>query len=282
MKTFLEYFEQRSEVINEALITFGGKSYPKFGNIVIMAGGAGSGKGFIQSKLMGIEGITLDVDRIKELAIGSKKLAKAIKDETGYDIKNFDLKNPENVSTLHTLLSDVYGTIDKHQKKVFVGIHAADPSRKPNLIFDVTLKDIGKLYSIVETANQLGYDKKNIHIVWVMNDVKVAIKQNKERSRTVPENILIGTHTGATTTMAFILNKGEELRKYLDGDIWIAFNKRGVDQTVKTSDKGGMYIVDANYIKVKSSGKAPKKVKELESEIVKKVKSYAPHKSKFE
>ena len=34
--------------LQEALITFGGKPYPKFGNIVILAGGAGSGKGFIR------------------------------------------------------------------------------------------------------------------------------------------------------------------------------------------------------------------------------------------
>ena len=39
--TFLEH-----KSLQEKLITFGKKAYPKFGNVVILAGGAGSGKGF--------------------------------------------------------------------------------------------------------------------------------------------------------------------------------------------------------------------------------------------
>ena len=42
-----EYIEEQYDVLIEKLITFGGKAYPKFGNVVIMAGGAGSGKGFV-------------------------------------------------------------------------------------------------------------------------------------------------------------------------------------------------------------------------------------------
>ena len=48
-----EYISEQYEVLLEKLITFGGKAYPKFGNIVIMAGGAGSGKGFVKDKLVG-------------------------------------------------------------------------------------------------------------------------------------------------------------------------------------------------------------------------------------
>lgn len=47
MRTFTDYFKPLTEaetMLQEALITFGGKAYPKFGNIVILAGGAGSGK----------------------------------------------------------------------------------------------------------------------------------------------------------------------------------------------------------------------------------------------
>lgn len=41
MKSFKDFTS-----LDEALITFGGKAYPKFGQVVILAGGAGSGKGF--------------------------------------------------------------------------------------------------------------------------------------------------------------------------------------------------------------------------------------------
>jgi hypothetical protein len=54
--------------INEALITLANKR-PKYNNIVILAGGAGSGKGFINTNLLGIEGKTFDVDEIKRLGL---------------------------------------------------------------------------------------------------------------------------------------------------------------------------------------------------------------------
>lgn len=50
--------------LNEALITFNKKAYPKFGQVVIMAGGAGSGKGFVKDKLVGVEGMVFDVDEL--------------------------------------------------------------------------------------------------------------------------------------------------------------------------------------------------------------------------
>jgi hypothetical protein len=100
--TFLEH-----KSLQEKLITFGKKAYPKFGNVVILAGGAGSGKGFQLEKLLGIEGKVFDVDHLKQLAIKSEMFAKRIKDETGQDIKNYDLKNPDNVSKLHDVLSSV-------------------------------------------------------------------------------------------------------------------------------------------------------------------------------
>ncbi|UQJ94980.1 hypothetical protein IANJMKHF_00074 [Klebsiella phage CPRSA] len=68
MKSFKQFTES---TLTEALITFGGRAYPKFGQVVILAGGAGSGKGFTLEKLLGIEGITLDVDALKKLVMGS-------------------------------------------------------------------------------------------------------------------------------------------------------------------------------------------------------------------
>ena len=59
-----EYIQNQYDDLLEALITFGGQAYPKFGNVVIMAGGAGSGKGFVKDKLVGVEGFTFDVDAL--------------------------------------------------------------------------------------------------------------------------------------------------------------------------------------------------------------------------
>jgi hypothetical protein len=265
------------EGLFEKLITFGGKAYPKFNQVVIMAGGAASGKGFTQEKLMGIEGIVLDVDHVKKLAIDSTNLAARIKKETGDDIKDFDLKNPDQVARLHQLLSDEFKITKKYDQKVFAGILTAAPDRKPNIIFDVTLKDMSKMARLAVDIQKLGYSKENVHIVWVMNDVHVAIEQNKTRSRTVPIEILVATHEGAALTFKNLMAMGEGARSWADGDWYISFNKIGVDSELAKSENGGSYVVDANYIKVKKKGGTPMKATALDQEIIKKISDYIPN-----
>lgn len=122
----------------------------------------------------------------------------------------------------------------------------------------------------------VGYDKKNIHIVWVVNDIEVAKAQNLTRSRTVPAEILVNTHRGASQTMGDILNMGKTLKRYMDGDIVFAFNKVGVDSALKVSGGGGSFLEDAKYFYVKRQGKPPTPVANLEKDIKAKISSYVP------
>ena len=270
-----ELTESETFELNEKLITFGGKAYPKFGNAVLLAGGAGSGKGFVKDNLMGIEGQVYDVDEVKALALKSDMIKKMAMEATGKDISKFNLKNPNDVSALHTILDEELNVIDKRKLARYAGILMAPVDRKPNLIFDVTLKNLNKLRSISADIESLGYEKINVHLVWVINSYNVAIAQNKERSRQVPEEILMDTHRGAAQTAKDILDMGKDIKKYLDGDVWYAFNKRGVDSTIAKSGKGGSYIKDANYIKVKSAGKGID-AKKVTDEVVKKIAGYVP------
>lgn len=265
-----------STFINEKLMIFGKSSYPKFGHVVILAGGAGSGKGFQSSTLLGIEGKTLDVDELKKLAIGSTKFAAKVKEETGHDLKSLDLKVPENVSRVHEILSSVYNMDKKRESALFASILTAPQDRKPNIIFDVTLKGRSKLESITRNVKELGYDPKNIHIVWVVNKIDVAIEQNKSRDRVVPEEILLDTHEGAAMTMKAILDMGDKLKSYMDGVIYLTFNAVGIDTSVEKSGNGGKYVKDANYIKVKEVGKRQLSSSELGDEVYDKIKSYVP------
>lgn len=262
--------------INEKMMIFGKSSYPKFGNVVILAGGAGSGKGFQKSNLLGIEGKSIDVDALKELAVKSQKFAERVKAETGYDLKSFDMRKPENVSKLHEILSDVYNIVKGNERALFASVLAAAPDRKPNLIFDVTLKSRSKLESITRNVQELGYDKQNIHIVWVVNKIDVAIEQNKNRSRVVPDEILMDTHEGAALTMKNILDMGDGLKKYMDGTIYLSFNAVGVDTTLEKSKSGGKYVKDANYVKVKDQGKPQMSSKEIGDDVYDKIKQYVP------
>lgn len=282
----IKSFRDFSKQIDEALITFGRKAYSKFGQVVILAGGAGSGKGFVLSNLLGIDGKVFDVDALKELAMKSTVFSKRVKDETGRDITKMNLKDPKEVADLHVLLSDVYGLTKNHKNSAYSSILLADPRRKPNLIFDVTLANIKKMEDISRDVQQMGYDKDCIHVVWVMNDIKVAMKQNLDRDRVVPDNILMGTHKGAAISMSKIVSDSEYTQRYMDGDIWIAFNKRGVDsEIVFSSQKGGLkgdktsggsYVLKSNTIKIKEKGKKTKSKDDLPDELFKKIKDYTP------
>ena len=273
-----EYLSEQYEVLLEKLITFGGQAYPKFGNIVIMAGGAGSGKGFIKDKLVGIEGRVFDVDELKTLASKTPIIQKRVKAEFGVELDKLaaNLKDPENVAKLHEIIGDALDLPDRRMQSFYKSILVGSDERKPNIIFDVTLKDLRKLQNITRQVGSIGYDKENIHIVWVVNDIEVAKAQNLKRARTVPTEILINTHRGASNTMQDILNLGKGLSKYMNGDIVFAFNKVGVDSDVVKSGSGGMYVKDANYFYAKRKGKAPIPVKDLDADLKRKIKSYVP------
>lgn len=272
MITFKEHISQ----LDEVAIQFGRKAYPKFGQVVILAGGSGSGKGFISSNLLSIEGKVFDVDEMKRLAIASSVFSSKVKAETGVDLKKLDLRKPDNVSKIHEIIGGLYKVDKKIMSVTNQSVLTAHPDRKPNLIFDVTLKDLAKLESITRNMQIIGYDKKDIHLVWVMNKFDVAVKQNAGRARVVPEEILLSTHEGASLTFAKILSMGGKLNKYMDGDIFIAFNQAKVDSDFVKSDNGGSYIKRADYVHVKEKGKPATKMDDLANEVKSKIKSYVP------
>jgi hypothetical protein len=124
--------------------------------------------------------------------------------------------------------------------------------------------------------------------VWVVNDIEVAKAQNKKRDRVVPTDILVNTHRGASATMNDIVNMGNGLKKYMDGDIVFAFNKVGVDSELVKSGKsgkkigmkgkteGGQYLKDAEYFYVKRKGARAIPVAKLDKQIRMKISKYVP------
>ena len=315
MLTFSNFQEA---VLEEALVTFGGRAYPKFNNIVIMSGGAGSGKGFIKDKLLGIEGMVFDVDYLKKLAQKSRILRRRILDETGIDIslESFSLKDPKNTELLHALIKRKDVELDdRWEKRAFKAIASAHPDRKPNLIFDVTGKSIKHFREVADVADSYGYDKSNIHVVWVLDDVKAAMEKNADRDRVVPEDILIETHEGAALTANKLTSMGSDIKRYMNGDYWIVFNKMHVDTTLamsvidpkdrpesmvvptrlnkkETKRKGkGNWIDDGrlrgnqtearevqgpNFFRIKARGKAPFPPAKIGESILAKIREYAP------
>lgn len=271
----------RARLLQEVLITFKDN---KFGNVVILAGGAGSGKGFVLKNLLDIQGKVFDVDRLKELALTNDYIQSVVKKEQGIDISKLDLKNPKDVSTLHGAI-DKAGLDKKVKSTMFDSIVMSHPDRKPNLIFDVTLKSPDKLGKIAEQVKSLGYNSQKIHVVWVVNDIEVAIAQNATRSRTVSQEILSMTHEGVANTILALLHPARNLRSIMDGKFIFAFNKAKVDSVVVSGDKKTnifgkstkpFYVKSADYVVVKEVGQEPKDIDDIESKFLKKIIDYIP------
>ena len=330
MLSFLQFTNNYGNFINEVHLTFGGK-IPRRGNVVIMAGGAGSGKGFVKDNLVGLNAKVFDPDKIKELAI---KMKDFYKHQSDFDevlagdnsTKHLDpvkvlndiitndkaLKNPDNVSALHLVIKKLGWDVTK-KKMVFDAVKMV--AEKPNLIFDTVLGNTKSFSTIVDDCISLGYDAKNIHLVWVLNSFDVAKKQNQQRSRTVSDKVMIDTHTSAANTMyEYIYGlvdeygiKNSGYTNALDGDVYIVFNNveegdsewkrkyagynpydHPTEKELKYNKKKGKFefvpkkqgnaLEKAMYIRVKEAGEKID-LSKLTPDIVNKINRYIPYKA---
>ena len=262
------YESVNEEQIDEKLITFSNRA--PYGQIVFMAGGAGSGKGFAIDNFIDSAGFKVrDVDEMKK-AVGKldqlgkfsvdkwyKKYGKKLSDKPGKSgglspkahVEEFvlgkgmsisdiskDLRNPNNVASLHYIV-DSMGLKDKWLISMLSG--KTNKETLPNLLFDITAKKVSSITEVIKPLLDNGYDAKNVHLIWVLANFHVAIKANKERDRMVPEDILLQTHEGAGKTMWEIMTK--ILPKGLNGRIDVILNKRA--ETVPYVDSNGKPIM---------------------------------------
>lgn len=282
MKTYKEYltgyynalYQDDSDwntIVSEALITFGGKAYPKFGQIVIVAGGSGSGKGFVIDNLFGISGKRYDVDYLKNEVKKNKEIRKRLSEKYNVDEKIFDMTTSQDVSKVHELMK-VSGLKQQYENNIFTMARNAPEDKKPNLIFDKTCNSLLAILSIVNICIEHGYKPENIHLVWVLNDIHTAIQQNSERDRKVDELLLKSIHREVAHTMKGFIENFDDWLVNLNGDIYVCFNKRDVDTKSKKLNNG-FYIEDANYIKIKSAGD---KNINIPNNTLEKIREYTP------
>jgi len=230
--------------LQEKLIMYNnGKRY---GQIVFLAGGAGSGKGFaIKNFMEGDKFKIRDVDEWKRAMI---KLAQ--EKNKNPELAKLNLRNPKDVFKLHTVVKNL-GIKDKTLDLLLTDLKQ---DRLPNIIFDITLKEIGDITEVLPRLIEAGYDAKNVHLTWVLTNYRVAVKNNSERSRVVPEDILLQTHEGASKTMAQII-KGKTPNG-LDGKIAVILNNPQHTVFFDTPNTQGKKVIkDFLYVTVKKEGK---------------------------
>jgi dephospho-CoA kinase len=213
------------EQLDEKLLTYNNRS--NYGQIVFLAGGAGSGKGFAGSHFIDSASFKVrDVDELKKslqilnrfgkISIDTivKKHGKNIKPKDleninqvkadGYNLQNMNLKKPDHVYALHTLVKAM-GIKEKTLEAMLMGKN--NPEVLPNIMFDITAKDVTDITSIIPQLRKAGYNSKNIHLTWVLTNYVTAMQNNRERARMVPEDILLKTHEGAANTVWGLVTK---------------------------------------------------------------------------
>lgn len=208
--TFVTNYLEEEELLDEATsVTFGGESYPTSGWCIILAGGSGSGKGYVQKDALLIDAKVFDVDKLKDMYL------KAVKHKLINDPNEYNLKNPEDVTRLHHIIKRK--NYDASIRYSFFK-NIEKQKEKPNIIFDITGKSKKDFIHISEFVKQYGY---KISLVWVVTNRELASVQNKSRDRVVRDDIFNHIHNEVKKNVnEFILT---DAGKYID-ECWIFFN----------------------------------------------------------
>ena len=271
---------EATQSINEKQILYnGGKNY---GQIVFLAGGAASGKGFARDNFM--QGSQFKIRDVDELKIAFQKLdelnkftltdlldkykkninqsdmnliQKTVIDK-GYSLKDLNLKTPEHVYALHVLIRAT-GAKDKTLDLLLDG---AKLGTLPNIVIDSTFADLDDMKIYIPKFLAAGYKAKDIHVTWVLTNYEIAIKNNKKRERVVPEDIVLKTHKGAANTVFTLIRTG--FPKEIDGGIYVILNNPENTMFIvdpKTGEhykdiKGRKVVGNFMYLTIKKPGKS--------------------------
>ena len=281
---FLEYnclrdFEATQSINEKQILYNGGKNY---GQIVFLAGGAASGKGFAIANFM--QGSQFKVRDVDELKIAFQKLDELNKFtltdlldkykkninqsdmnliqktviDRGYSLKDLNLKTPEHVYALHVLVRAT-GAKDKTLDLLLDG---AKLGTLPNIVIDSTFADLDDMKIYIPKFLAAGYKAKDIHVTWVLTNYEIAIKNNKKRDRVVPEDVVLRTHRGAANTVFTLIRTG--FPKEVDGGIYVVLNNPENTMFIvdpKTGEhykdiKGKKVVGNFMYLTMKKPGKS--------------------------
>ena len=238
----------------------------RYGQIVFLAGGAASGKGFSTDQFM-----EYDKFKIRDVDEWKKSFMKMADLQGKYpEIKGLNLKNPKDVYKIHMFVKKL-GIKDK---SLDVMLADANKNHLPNILFDITFKDVSDISTIIPKLEAAGYKSENIHLTWVLTNYAVSIVNNRNRTRVVPEDIMLLTHEGAAKSMYDVI-KGK-LPRGLNGGVRVVLNN--TENTIKWIDpdtgkpmlsrKGNIKVKDFTYLTFKKEGKTTAPEADVKKEVL--------------
>ena len=221
MKTFLQYLEELYIAPHKGA---------KYGQVIFLVGGAASGKSTAIRKFINSTNYKiLNPDDVKELIIkAGKKGIDAFKDVAG-----IDPNTPAGSQQVHKFMRDTkIGS--RKARTMIAGLKGS--KNLPNLLFDRTFSFAGEFKKISQNLVSVGYKPENIHVVYVMTDIALAVKRNLERSRSLPTDVIKQTNIGAKkrfTELFFKRAKGA----VANGEYHIIINRGDRAVQVKSAGK---------------------------------------------
>jgi hypothetical protein len=279
---FLELKDYKAYELVEKQILYNNGA--KYGQIVFLAGGAGSGKGFaIKHFMQGSEFKVRDVDELKiafqkldalgkfttqdllakygdKISEKDKELIQTELTNKNLKMSELNLKTPTHVYILHILIR----ATDVKNKTLDLMLAGAEKGQLPNIIFDSTFKEVSDMTDVLPKLFAAGYEPKNIHVSWVLTNYQIAIKNNKKRDRVVPEDILLATHAGAAQTVYNLVTTS--MPPSVQGGVYVILNNP--ENTIFVVDpktnkpyrdkKDNPVIKDFKYLTLKEPGKPAK------------------------
>ena len=279
---FLELKDYKAYELVEKQILYNNGA--KYGQIVFLAGGAGSGKGFaIKHFMQGSEFKVRDVDELKiafqkldalgkfttqdllakygnKISEEDKELIQTELTDKNLKMSELNLKTPTHVYILHILIR----ATDVKNKTLDLMLAGAEKGQLPNIIFDSTFKEVSDMTDVLPKLFAAGYEPKNIHVSWVLTNYQIAIKNNKKRDRVVPEDILLATHAGAAQTVYNLVTTS--MPPSVQGGVYVILNNP--ENTIFVVDpktnkpyrdkKDNPVIKDFKYLTLKEPGKPAK------------------------
>ena len=166
----------------EELFTNEGIHDPSIFKAVFLAGGPGSGKSYVASKVLAGVGLkTVNPDEALEMLMDKEGLRKDMPDD-----------EQEKRDTVRSRAKQLTG----NQQALYI-------AGRLGLIIDGTAKDVSKIEKIKKELEEIGYETR---MVFVNTNLKVSIKRNtdrfeKEGGRKVPEEILKKSWQGVQDNM---------------------------------------------------------------------------------
>ena len=125
---------------------------------------------------------------------------------------------------------------DETEKTIREEIREADPEKKPNIVITDWVEDISDFINCTFVLTyKMGYDVINIHLVWKIEDVQVAMEQKPiSEDKGMSDAVIKSSYYMIDKLCNDIIEGKLSLEKNFDGDIW--------------------YIEDDSEILIKNSG----------------------------